>query len=132
MDDLKPHAAGYLKPPEKNQFKPGKSGNSEGRPKRIDDPFSTLQKVLGRRIGVKGATRKMTIQEALVRRLRDRAIAGDRRAMALQRTILEMAKATLPSDEPKVDLVAAKLLLARMAGILIPDGDAEEDATNGG
>ena len=96
MDDLKPHKAGYMKPPQKNRFKPGQSGNPAGRPKRIDDPYTTLQKVLARRITVTGETKKMTIQEALVRRLRERAIAGDKRAMALQRKILSMAAAALP------------------------------------
>ena len=45
----------------------------------------------------------MTIQEALVRRLRDRALAGDKRAMALQQKILAMAAAALP-PETRVDI----------------------------
>lgn len=122
MDDLTPHHAGYMKPPKKNRFKPGASGNPAARPKRIDDPYTTLQKVLARRITVTGATKKITIQEALFRRLQARAIAGDRRAMALTRTILAMAAAASPIVGP-VDTTAAKAKLARMMGIVIDDDD---------
>jgi Family of unknown function (DUF5681) len=125
MDAIKPHKAGYMKPPKDNQFKPGRSGNPAGRPKRIDDPYTTLQKVLARRIAVAGETKKMTIQEALFRRLRDRAIAGDKRAMGLQRKILSMATATLPTVS-RVDTTAAKLKLARLMGL-----ENSEDASDG-
>ena len=75
-----------------------------------------------------GETKKMTIREALFRRLRDRAIAGDKRAMALQRKILAMAAAALP-PVTRVDTTAAKLKLARMLGIAISDDD--QDASDG-
>ena len=128
MDALKPHKSGYMKPPKDKRFKPGQSGNPAGRPKRIDDPYTTLQKVLARRITVTGETKKMTIQQALFRRLRERAIAGDKRAMALQRTILAMAAALQP-EYRAVDTTAAKLKLARMLGIEISDDD--QDASDG-
>jgi Family of unknown function (DUF5681) len=127
MDALKPHKSGYMKPPKAKQFKPGQSGNPAGRPKRIDDPYTTLQKVLARRITVTGETKKMTIQQALFRRLRERAIAGDKRAMALLRKILAMAAALQPVT--RVDTTAAKLKLARMLGIAVSDDD--QDASDG-
>jgi hypothetical protein len=128
MDALKPHEAGYMKPPRDKRFKPGRSGNPAGRPKRIDDPYTTLQKVLALRITVTGETKKMTIREALFRRLREQAIAGDKRAMALQRKILAMAMAALP-PVTRVDITAAKLKLARLLGIAISDDD--QDASDG-
>ena len=130
MDDIKPHEAGYMKPPQKNRFKPGQSGNPAGRPKQLDDPYATLQKVLERRITVTGETRRMTIREALVRRLRDRALAGDKRAMALQQKILRMAAAALPPETVAVDTTAAKEKFARMLGILPSEND-DQDATDG-
>ena len=84
--------------------------------------------MLARRVTVTSDTKKMTIQEALVRRLRERAIAGDRRAMALQRKILAMAAAALP-PVTRVDTRPALLKLARMLGIAISDED--QDATDG-
>jgi Family of unknown function (DUF5681) len=128
MGDIKPHEAGYMKPPRKNRFEPGQSGNPAGRPK-LDDPYATLQKVLGHRITVTGETRKMTVREALIRRLRDRALAGDKRAMALQKKILGMAAAALPEHRP-VDTTAAKEKFARMMGPLPADND-DQDATDG-
>ena len=71
----------------------------------------------------------MTIREALIRRLRDRAIAGDKRAMALQQKILSMAKAALPEHHP-VDMTAVKERLARMMGLLPPENH-DQDATDG-
>jgi len=114
MDEIKPHEAGYMKPPRKNRFKPGESGNPAGRPK-LDDPYATLQKVLGRRITVTGETKRITIRDALIRRLRDRALAGDRRAMRLQQKILSMVKAALPEHHP-VDITAVHERLAAHSG----------------
>ena len=72
----------------------------------------------------------MTIQEALVRRLRDRALAGDKRAMGLQQKILSMAAAALPPENHAVDTTAAKEKLARMMGLLPAEND-DQDATDG-
>ena len=50
-----------------------------------------LQRVLKRKIKVRGAERQMQIREALIRKLRELALSGDRRAISLQRRILEEA-----------------------------------------
>lgn len=38
----------YGKPPQSNKFKPGQSGNPNGRPKRLDerDMIETIQKII--------------------------------------------------------------------------------------
>ena len=114
MSDSEPHAKGCMKPPEATRFRKGSSGNPNGRPKKIDDPYEALQKVLARRVQVAGEDRRITIREALIRRLRDLALAGDRRAMELQRKILVAAGALRSSDEAPVDLEAEKRRLLQL------------------
>jgi hypothetical protein len=114
-----------MKPPEQHRFKPGQSGNPKGRPKRIEDPSTTLQKVLARRISVNGHAGKMTIREALFRRLRERALAGGRRAIDLQQKILAVASAAQPPDARPVDTTEIKRKLAEMIGLHL-EGDRAE------
>lgn len=127
MSDVEPHKSGYMKPPKKNRFKKGQSGNPQGRPKTAETPYTVLRKVLKRKVRVKGADRKISIEEALIRQLRDLAISGDRRALALQQRIIEQANGQLLSVRPPVDLLKPKLLLAKLAGI-----DIEKDICEAG
>jgi hypothetical protein len=117
MSDLTPHRASYMNPPKHGRFRKGQSGNPNGRPKRIDDPFTTLEKVLARRVSIAGEDRKIPIREALFRRLRERALAGDKRALTLQQKILKLAAAASPTPENSADIIGAKIRLAKMAGI---------------
>lgn len=91
MSDLKPFTSGYMKPPKSGQFKPGKSGSPKGRPKSVPTPYTALRKVLMRKVAVKGEDRKIRLDEALIRRLRDLALHGDRRAIAFHQKILELS-----------------------------------------
>ena len=91
MSDQIKNPVGYMSPPEHTRFKKGKSGNPRGRPKKQDDIYTLLQRVLRRKVRVNGADRKMLIREALIRKLRDLALSGDPRAISLQRRILDEA-----------------------------------------
>lgn len=102
MSDLKPHTAGYMKPPAARQFKKGSSGNPKGRPKTPETPYAALQKVLDRKVSLAGSGRKIPIGEALLLRLRDLAHAGDRRAVVLQQRILGMVRPGIAED-PKTN-----------------------------
>lgn len=96
MTDQSKHPVGYMNPPEHTRFKKGKSGNQKGRPKKPDDIYTLLQRVLKRKIKVKGADRQMPIREALIRKLKEQALSGDQRAISLQRRILEEAGVNEP------------------------------------
>ena len=126
-NDLKPYNTGFMKPPKQSQFKKGKSGNPKGRPRQIEDSFLVLQKVLKRKLHVKGGGQSISIEEALIRRLRELALSGNRRAIQIQKKILSMANDLNGTHEPEADIMGAKQRLARMAGVTldseIVDGD---------
>jgi hypothetical protein len=91
MSDQNKIPVGYMSPPEHTRFQKGKSGNPRGRPKKKDNIFKLLQRVLKRKVRVSGADRQMPIREALIRKLRELALSGDQRAINLQRRILDEA-----------------------------------------
>ena len=126
MSDLKPHKAGYMKPPKHGQFKKGQSGNPKGRPKKPEDLFTVLQKVLARKVTVAGQDRKISIREALVRRLRERTLAGEKRAIALQQKILEQAAAAAPDHGTTIDINELKRRMAETFGLLKTQKNEEE------
>ena len=77
-------AVGYGRPPTSSQFKPGRSGNRNGRPKgRLN--FKTMGiKVLlePMQIHEGNQTRTVPVLEALLRKLRSDALRGDTKAIA--------------------------------------------------
>lgn len=88
MSDQNTPQVGFARPPARHRFKKGQSGNRKGRPKKQHDIYTLLQRVMNRKVRLKGADRQIPIHEALIRKLRDLALSGDRRAIDLQRRIL--------------------------------------------
>jgi Family of unknown function (DUF5681) len=74
-----PYEVGFGKPPKRTQFKKGRSGNPKGRPPRKPDVHSELTKVLREKVTVTidGQPAKVTVQQALLLRLRDQALRGE-------------------------------------------------------
>lgn len=77
------YKVGYGRPPQAHRFRPGRSGNSRGRPKKQKDPaqFSgeDMRRMLEAPVTVKeknGTVKEMTLFEIRVRRLVDRGIRG--------------------------------------------------------
>jgi hypothetical protein len=77
------YAVGYRRPPTWTQFQPGQSGNPKGRPKGARNTASLAHNALERTIDVKGTptTRKMTVRELAYRRLAEKAVRGDIKAL---------------------------------------------------
>lgn len=86
-----PPKVGYMNPPQHTRFKKGKSGNPRGRPRNQEDLNTVLHRVLNRKVRVKDDDQTMPIRDALMRKLRELALQGDRQALALQRRIIEEA-----------------------------------------
>lgn len=74
---------GYKRPPRHSQFKPGKSGNPKGRPKRSTDTAEILRRVLTEKIAVTvgGKRISMTKLDAMVFANANRANRGDSSAL---------------------------------------------------
>jgi hypothetical protein len=91
MSSINDSQVGFMSPPTSSRFQKGQSGNSKGRPKKKDDLNTLVQRVLKRKLRLKDAEKQIPIGEALIRKLRELALAGDRRALDLQRRILDEA-----------------------------------------
>jgi hypothetical protein len=88
---------GYGKPPKHSRFKPGQSGNPNGRPKGCrnfkTDVHETLQTPV--KINKGGRVSKMTTQRASLETLRAKALRGDQRALE------QLLRLSERYDEPK-------------------------------
>ena len=98
-----PYEVGFGKPPERTRFKRGRSGNPKGRPRKKPDLHSELTKVLREKVTVEGKQEKVTVQYALLLRLRDQALRGELWAQKL----IQKVVAALPesgSEYREVDM----------------------------
>jgi hypothetical protein len=73
---------GYGKPPKKNQFKKGQSGNPNGRPKGSKSLKTVVLKELATKLEIKiqGKVKTVTKLEALVMKLMNDALSGQTNA----------------------------------------------------
>ena len=89
---------GYGKPPTDRQFKPGKSGNPKGRPKRSRNIATEILAELETMIAVREGGREVQISKgaALAKSLVARALKGEMRAVAVLLSILPDKFTVLP------------------------------------
>jgi hypothetical protein len=91
MSDEK-NDTGYKRPPEKNRFKPGKSGNPKGRPPKANfskssNEVTVLQNIFAETINVEG--KEMNKLELLVRTNYSRAMKGEASAIRFLTRIID-------------------------------------------
>ena len=79
------YVVGYRKPPKSGQFKPGQSGNPNGRTKGTKNLKTDLQEEMGERITVteSGKRKKLSKQRAMLKSTVARAVSGDMRAVGI-------------------------------------------------
>src|SRR5229473_1885751 len=77
------YEVGYRKPPRHTRFKKGQSGNPRARPKRSKDFAALLTEILNEKVTIteNGQPRQITKREAFVRRVIDRNVLGDAKAV---------------------------------------------------
>ena len=81
---------GFGHPPKAHQWKPGQSGNSQGRPRGVRNFNTDLEGLLKSRVSVTeaGRQKKVSVQKAALMRLGEKALKGDNRAIE---KLLELA-----------------------------------------
>lgn len=100
------YEVGYGKPPKHTRFRKGKSGNPKGRPKGHKNFKSDLLSTLRAPVQVteKGKQKKISTQKAVLLRLREKALGGDRGSMD---KLIDLARAM--NDEEFNEAVAEPL-----------------------
>jgi hypothetical protein len=83
MTDTGKDAVGYKRPPSHARFRPGRSGNPTGRPKRRPSFRAALLTELAEVMPGKDPQRAGSKLQALIRTLVDSAIAGNGRAQSV-------------------------------------------------
>ncbi len=91
------YEVGYGRPPKRNQFKPGQSGNPRGRPKGTKNLKTDLVEELAETVVVRegGEPKKITKQRAFVKSTIANAIKGDGKAASI---FLRLAEQLLEID----------------------------------
>ena len=74
---------GYKRPPRHSQFRPGQSGNPGGREKALRNFGTDVKATLAGPLAIKekGKTKRVSSQEGVLLRLREKALNGDARAL---------------------------------------------------
>ncbi|MFK4538452.1 DUF5681 domain-containing protein [Bradyrhizobium ottawaense] len=102
---------GYGRPPREHQFKPGHSGNKNGRPKGSKNEATIINELLNRKIDIRenGRARKISVHEGILLKFAEDALKGNPRSAAflLNRKLLvesseQPANDVLDMDDRKV------------------------------
>ena len=82
---------GYKRPPCHTQFKPGRSGNPNGRPRKVATFSDAIQRELRAPITILegGKRRKVTKLDAIAKQQTNKAVGGDAKATAIVMNAVE-------------------------------------------
>ena len=96
------YEVGYKKTPKHSRFKPGQCGNPKGRPKGSRNLKTDLAEELNTRVTIRegGRARKISAQQAAIKRLLAKALGGDLRALE---KLFDLKLRLLPEDAPEGD-----------------------------
>ena len=104
---------GYGRPPVEHQFKPGQSGNKQGRPKGSKNEATILDELLGRKININqnGKTRRISVLEGMFLKFAEDALKGNPKSAAflLNRKLL-VGSPDQPASGPVLDMDDQKVL----------------------
>ena len=110
-------AIGYKRPPGKTQFKPGKSGNPRGRPKRKNPDIGVaLNKALNDKVVVTGLGKTLTGFETVIQSIVHRVLQGESKAIPELLRLFTKAKMFKPVPDP-----------TRLTGVVVAPPDYQRD-----
>ncbi len=94
-DSKRDYEVGYGKPPLHSRYRPGQSGNAEGRPRGARNLAVLLKVELDKRVSVRegGKVRRVRKRDAVVASLINKALQGDVRATQLLVQLLQRFEA---------------------------------------
>jgi hypothetical protein len=103
-DSDPPYPVGYKRPPPASQFKPGQSGNPNGRPKGAKNFATVLQEELNTAVTVteNGKRRKISKRQAVAKQLVNSAATGNAKAIPVLLKEIRFRESLHPveSDRP--------------------------------
>lgn len=111
-----PYGVGYAKPPKETRFKKGVSGNPNGRPRKTPDLYTELTRVLLEPVTVtfECEPRRVTVQQALLLRLRGQALRGEVWAGKLLQKVID----AIPEGGGKYDSIELDVGVFRAKALL--------------
>jgi hypothetical protein len=126
---------GYCRPPRATRFRPGKSGNPRGRPRKPKPVQALLATELRRRVVIRENGREQRIPklELVMKRLVNDAIQGNYPAVRLLIDLIKVAEES--SDQGRVDRTIEELNAedrAILARYLTPVDAVAESGTDDG
>lgn len=124
-----PYEVGRGKPPKETQYEKGVSGNPNGRPRKKLDLYTDLTRVLNEKVTVtiENEPQRVTVQQALLLRLRDQALRGEIWAGKL----LQKAVDAIPDSGGEFDHVEQQVgLFHSKALLMLMVEDAEREKAN--
>ncbi len=106
------YEVGYGKPPKHTRFKPGRSGNPKGRPKKPASFSEEFLDVAGETMTISESGRAMTLpkRRALIKRIFNDALKGNSTAQRLVVGILAEAGNSSSTPQPKLSADRRKIL----------------------
>jgi hypothetical protein len=123
MSEQDEKKVGYRKPPAKTRFKPGQSGNPNGRPKGSVNLKTDLRSELSEKIRIREGERSLKVskQRAMLKALVAKALKGDARAANVVLTLVgrlfepEAAAEEVPTLTSDDQAILERFLARRLA-----------------
>ncbi len=121
------YEVGYGKPPKDTQFKPGQSGNPNGRPKGARNLKTEIREVMQATVTVTqdGKRKKISTRKAVVLRLTEKALSGNVQAtrvlIDLMKTYDEEDVADVVEDLSQDDAAILEMFAEKIRNKETPD-----------